>query len=468
MRLFNLDLLESYLRKCVAVPPATAGPRATGRAGSSQTSPPTHRRKRRPALLTMVVLAVAALLAACSSSSSSTKSSSSTAGSSTTLAAAAAGVCTTPNPATGSPVTIGMINDEGSAVTNQIAARQAAIAAVDYANDCLGGLGGHKITTTLCVTKSDPAVALACANQMVSDNVIAVVAPTSALGDSIVPTVTKAGIPYAASSAQSPPELTSPMSHIWTVAFPGQLYNMALYAKNHGVQKVAIFAVNTGNIVASTQALAGLLFKPMGVTATVVGTPATAVDLSSSLAEAMQGQPQALIAVVPPQQCVSLYKAEQTAGTKVANYTIIVCVDKNSVEAVGAANMNGYVLFDQADYFGTDSEVTLYNKIMAKYAPSDTEDPTASHGYQSMLGLIRAVNAGGLTGSPTPSAVQAAIVAAKNVPVPLGGGQNMTCDGTASLALKSVCSSFSVSGVMQNGVPTDAQVSPVPPNAFGG
>jgi branched-chain amino acid transport system substrate-binding protein len=78
--------------------------------------------------------------------------------------------------------------------------------------------------------------------------------------------------------------------------------------------------------------------------------------------------------------------------------------------------------------------------VMQTYAP-DT-DPTGITvvGYQSFLGLVRAVNAGGLTGDPTPESIAAAIAAAEDVPLPLGSGATFTCDGTAIPVLENICS----------------------------
>jgi branched-chain amino acid transport system substrate-binding protein len=93
---------------------------------------------------------------------------------------------------------------------------------------------------------------------------------------------------------------------------------------------------------------------------------------------------------------------------------------------------------------------------MATYAPTADSTGETVDGYQGMLGLVRAV--AGLTGTPTPASITAAIKAAKNVPLPAGGGINFTCNGKALARLPSVCSMGEVMVTVQNGIGTNTQI----------
>ncbi|MGW0582978.1 ABC transporter substrate-binding protein, partial [Streptomyces sp. NPDC002920] len=122
--------------------------------------------------------------------------------------------------ATGTPVRIGLITNEGGASTSQPENREAADAARKYANDNLGGIAGRPIKFVVCKTKEEPATARDCANQMVEQKVDAVVLTSSAMGDSMVPIVTQAGIPWTSAVAASNAEATSTDSFSWTGGFP--------------------------------------------------------------------------------------------------------------------------------------------------------------------------------------------------------------------------------------------------------
>ena len=104
----------------------------------------------------------------------------------------------TPHPATLPAVTLGLISDGGgsSAIGTAALVEQGAKAAVDYENEYSDGLEGHKINLYICENQSTPAGGQTCANDMVQHGVVAVVEPFTGQGQTEVPTIVGAGIPY--------------------------------------------------------------------------------------------------------------------------------------------------------------------------------------------------------------------------------------------------------------------------------
>ena len=217
------------------------------------------RRALRPVPLILLTAATLTAAAACSSSSSSTPSSAgaSTAGGTASAAAAtSAGLSAKYLPgkkATGTPVKIGLINNEGSSPVAEPSTGDAAVAAADYANAELGGIGGHPIQVIRCAENEDVASSTACANEMVQDNVAAVDIGTTGLGNTIVPIITKAGIPYVSATGSSSDELTTPGTFMWTGGFPADLGGMAKLAGQHGYKKVTAFVIDAPSALAGAQ-----------------------------------------------------------------------------------------------------------------------------------------------------------------------------------------------------------------------
>src|SRR5579862_5590927 len=85
-----------------------------------------------------------------------------------------------------SPVKIGLIVTLGTPAVNETYYVAADTAAIDDLNQS-GGLGGHPVKLDVCNDGGDPNKTVACANQMVSDKVIAVVGGQSANDNEIVP-----------------------------------------------------------------------------------------------------------------------------------------------------------------------------------------------------------------------------------------------------------------------------------------
>lgn len=424
-----------------------------------------RRASRRAPLVPLVLLTVATLAgaAACSSSSSSTASS----GAASSATGSAVGAASASSPpaalsgffpgtkATGTPVKIGLINNEGSSPTAEPSLGDAAVAAADYANAELGGIGGHPITVDRCSETEDTASATACANQMVQDQVAAVVIGTTGYGSSMVPIITKAGIPYVSVTAAAPAEGTTPGTFMWSGGYVATLGGFAKYAEQQGYKKVTAYAIDTPASLAGASELGGPLFKAAGVGLTVSPVPAGVPDATSQVTAGLQSKPDAVAIIADEGTCTSILKALNVVDPTIPKMVITSCMTTAALQALGSA-MNGVKVFGASAPQAKDSEGELYQYVMAKYAPKANPTGYTVTGYQSMLGLVRATE--GLKGNPTPQSITAAIKEAKSVPLPAGGGLTFTCDGKAVTGQPSDCSSGEVVVTVQNGVGVDPQV----------
>lgn len=76
-----------------------------------------------------------------------------------------------------------------------------------------GGLSGRKLKVVTCNDHNDSVAAAKCANTAVKDDVVAVVGSYSQYGDSYLPTLESAGIPYIGGYGVTTAEFTSPLSY---------------------------------------------------------------------------------------------------------------------------------------------------------------------------------------------------------------------------------------------------------------
>jgi len=424
---------------------------------------------RRVPLIPLTLLAALTLAgaAACSSSSSTASSS---AGSSSTAASAASGSASAAasssapaalsqfllgKKATGTPVKIGLINNEGSSAVAEPTTGDAAVAAADYANDELGGIAGHPIQVDRCSENEDTASATACANKMVQDNVAAVVIGTTGFGNTMVPIITKAGIPYVSATGSSSAELTTPGTFMWTGGFPADLGGMAKYAASKGIKKVTAFVINTPSALEGAQAVGAPLFKAAGVGLTIEPVPFGVADATPQVTAGLAGKPGGAAIVADAGTCTSILKALTTVSPGLPTMGNTSCLNTSTLTALGSA-MNGVRIMGRSATQSDDPEAQLYRYVFAKYYPSDSPSGDAVTGYQGMLGLVRALST--LTGDPTPATITAAIKAATNVPVPAGAGLTFTCNGKAMAGLTSNCSAGDVVLTVQDGKATNPQV----------
>ncbi|KUN97632.1 ABC transporter substrate-binding protein [Streptomyces caeruleatus] len=76
-----------------------------------------------------------------------------------------------------------------------------------------GGLGGRKLKVLTCNDHNDSVAAAACADRAIEENVVAVVGSYSQYGDSFLPSLEGAGIPYIGGYGITNAEFTSPLSY---------------------------------------------------------------------------------------------------------------------------------------------------------------------------------------------------------------------------------------------------------------
>ncbi|WP_199821035.1 ABC transporter substrate-binding protein [Streptomyces fulvoviolaceus] len=350
--------------------------------------------------------------------------------------------------ATGEPVRIGLITNEGGATTSQPENREAAEAARKYANDNLGGIAGRPIKFVICKTKEEPATARDCANQMVEQKVDAVVLTSSAMGDSMVPIVTQAGIPWTSAVAASNAEATSTNSFSWTGGFPATMTSMAAYAKEKGYKKVAAFVIDAPAVVSGVEAIGKPVFTKAGIGLQIVAIAAGTPDASPQVSAALQSKPDAIAVIGESTVCTSVLQAMGTLGGDTPRMAVQSCVAPEVVDAVGAG-MDGTQVFSGFDTASDDIEAQLYRQVMKQYSPDTPTQGYAAVGYQSVLGLVRALHS--LTGEVTPKTIAAALRSAKNVALPAGHGSTFTCDSSAVPGLKAACSAQLVTGTVSGG-----------------
>lgn len=384
-------------------------------------------------------------LTACSSDDSSSDDS-------TTSAAQASSDAFPGKAATGDPVKIGLINNEGGAAISQPENREAAEAAAEYANENLGGIGGRPIELVICKEQEEPVSARDCANQMVEAKVSTVVVTSSGLGNIMAPVITAAGIPYVSALAGSAAETNSDLAYVWS-AGANTSQAMAAYAGEKGWKKAVAYAIDVPAAVGSLTQLGVPAFEANGSELKVIPIPLGTPDATPQVSAGLDEDPDAVIVYGESTVCTSVMKSLATLGSTAEKMTVQSCAAPEVVESLGAG-LDGAKIFSAADTTSDDPESVLFRDVMAKYSPDTPTTGYAVTGYQGVLGLVRATQS--VVGTDTsPAAINTAIQSAKDVILPAGAGITFTCNGQAIPGFKSVCGNQLIVLTMQDGKQTD-------------
>src|SRR5580704_13935214 len=307
-----------------------------------------------------------------------------TVGTMTGVLASGVGVATAADKATGSPVTIGFISDAGGsgAIGTGALVEQGAKAATQYWNADLGGLEGHKVNLYICENQSTPAGGQSCANDMVQHHVVAVVEPFTGQGQTEVPTIVGAGIPYIVVTGASTAELTSPGAYDLDGGFASYLGAMALSAKQHGLTKVAFVVENVPAAIQGVQALGAIVYKAAGVGLDVVPVNPGTADISPQLQSAVSSGANAVGVIGDVTLCSSFLKAYNTLGLSLPRYVLSTCQDPSILDSatLDKALAGSYITTTTKS---SKSDTALYGAMMKKFAPKVNPDPNISSNQAS-------------------------------------------------------------------------------------
>jgi branched-chain amino acid transport system substrate-binding protein len=365
-----------------------------------------------------------------------------------------AGVAGAADKATGSAVTIGFISDAGGsgAIGTGPLVEQGAKAATQYWNADLGGLEGHKVNLYICENQSTPAGGQTCANDMVQHHVVAVVEPFTGQGQTEVPTIVGAGIPYIVVTGASTAELETPGAYDLEGGFPAYLGAMAMSAKAHNLKKVAFLVENVPAAIQGAQALGGIVYKAAGVDLQIVPVNPGTADVTPQLQTAVSGGANAVGVIGDVTLCSSFLKGYETLGLKLPRYVLSTCQDP-SIEKSATLDKTlagSYITTttktskaDQKEY------AAIIKAFLPKVSTNANVSSNQSDGVTPVLALANIMK--GSTQPATAAGIKAQVAAAKNVVIPLSGGLTFTCNGTAIPLLKSVCSSSAAIGTIQAG-----------------
>jgi branched-chain amino acid transport system substrate-binding protein len=357
--------------------------------------------------------------------------------------------------AEGDAVKVGVVWPEGPAI-NLPDLGDSATATAEYANECLGGIGGHPIEVVGCpIDETNPAGATECANQFIEEGAQAVAVTITAQGATLAPAVTDAGLPYIVSGGSSPPESIDATGQVFSVSggVAASLGAMAITARDEGISKVALIV--SENAAAGVGGLAGIPFANAGVEVEVVPVAPGTPDITPQVSAALSSGAGATAIIADATLCISYLQAVQAVDPDGEHWIITTCVGDEVVDAVGEEALDGAVLMGGADPAGNDPDQILFRNIMAEYSPDTVIGGFTGAGFLTMLSLVRGLEEIG--DDVTAETITSTFRATADVPSPAGYGQTFGCS-TQPLPPLTVCSGSTVISDMDGGTPINTRL----------
>ena len=332
---------------------------------------------------TTALVAAGLLAAGCGSSNKS--SSSSSAASTTSTQADTSAALGTPKAASGSPITVGLINLETGPVTFP-EYRQAAEDAVKYINAYKGGIGGHPVKLATCASDGTPPTSARCAAQIAGKKPAFILGGADTGGPGSFTVWKRANLAVVGGIPFTPVESNAANAAEFISVSVGDNAAASTYAvQKLGVKKAAIiYTDDTQGKFTGLGVIANVL-KKLGVDVKTIPIAPNASDFSAVAASAVQSTPD-MVYVNSPNACAGILKALKSVGNTAKIFGIDPCTSPPALKAAGDAAEGLYFAqpFDSLDSGTTDANLML--AVVKKYGPADLAlDSIAQAGFNAVM-----------------------------------------------------------------------------------
>jgi len=298
--------------------------------------------------------------------------------------------------ATGEPIKIGYVNEEGGTP----AFPEATIgieSAVKYLNSDLGGAGGRPVELVKCITNSSE-YSTKCAQQMLADTSIPLVMTGVIAQDALVSPLLdalKGQKPVIIGNPVTTPEFLASDAFAYTPGSPGVIQGLAAFAAKYlpkgPAKKVAVvYGDNSGGQTAFS-ALTEPTLKALGVP-TVVGVPiadsAGPADFAPAITAAGAADADAFLPLVTVQGCIGTAQALKDLGVTTPVVTTGLCLGTPMTEYLKQQGSSGIV--PENWYFGGygysyfmpgDADTDAYITMIKQYAADQKIDNIEYTGF---------------------------------------------------------------------------------------
>jgi branched-chain amino acid transport system substrate-binding protein len=343
------------------------------------------------------------------------------------------------NPAKGTAVKIGLITDGKTSGTDNSIETPVSQAAVKWMNQYRNGVGGHPINLDICTTGGDPSKSTDCANQMIQDNVAAVVFGSNQFSLNSWTPLHSAGIPvFIFGSGTS--QLIDDAASTFVMGAAAAQQNLIIgAAKALKTKKASVVVLD---VPAATQLFddktpyqkAGL---QLSTTPVALGT----ADMTPQMQKVVTDNPKGVVHVVGNDSfCIAAFNGLRTAGFKGQVTTITQCFSDATRTAVPADFLKGIKVAASSPVdTPKDPSIQQYYAVLDKFGASDV-DKSRQTGLSMFQGITSVgVATQNLKGAATPASV---IAAAKAMPwsvLPGAGGIHIRCNGKADPSAPATC-----------------------------
>ncbi len=332
------------------------------------------------------------------------------------------------------PIKVGMINQEDTPLGSFPEMRGAAETAVALINAELGGVDGRPIELTTCITSFSVEQSQVCAQEMVSEGVVALAGGIDVTSNGAIPILEQNGLPIIGGIPANLVEQRSPINFFFSGGGAGGTAAFLAHAADNGAKRVVVAYGEFESFEVAARDYGGAVGESLGLEVELVPFPIIAADFLPVLTTAADIDADALIVLAADTACIPLMEGATQLGLRAQLYLVGSCAADTIVEAAGD-NIEGVIFNSEGPMDPDDTEGNIYQAAVDAYAVGPAGG-AGTVGFRSVMNLYSILVELGGDNITSQGIVDVASAAVDRRSY---WGHSYTCDGQRVPGLPALC-----------------------------
>jgi branched-chain amino acid transport system substrate-binding protein len=281
----------------------------------------------------------------------------------------------TPVAAEGEPIKIGMINQENEIFGDFPELRQAALAAVEWVNNELGGVGGRPLELLPCNTNFSPEEARQCALDHVRAGVVAVTAGINIQSETAMAVYEENGIPLLGGIPVNDIDMTSEIAHQWSGGTAGMFSAWSSFAVEElGAEKIVMAVAEFAPNIEAAERFGRTVAESLGAEVELITFPLTETDYAPTMNKVADLDPDAVFIAAVDTGCIASIQAANAVGLDIPRFFSGACASPDIEEQLGE-DIHGAIFAIESIIETDEPEIdrSLYFDVVSTYGEEGME-----------------------------------------------------------------------------------------------
>ncbi len=284
------------------------------------------------------------------------------------------------------PIRIGMINQEDTPAGSYPELRHAANAAVNFINAELGGVDGRPLELVPCITDFSVESSQACAQELVLEEVVALVGGIDVLAQGALPVLEQNGLPMVGGIPAGLAEQRSESSFAFSGGTAGGMAAFMAHAAEQGYEKAFIAYGEFESFQVAAEDYGARVGEDLGLEVRLHAFPLFGADYTSVLNDAKSFGAEALLINAADAACVPVMEGFRDFGFEGTLYLFGACAADEIISTAGSA-LDGVVFNGEGPPDLDDIDGKVFNFASTEYNEGNNAQAAGTVAFRGMMNL---------------------------------------------------------------------------------